>query len=81
MDELIFAFILYNVLAPFCMVPLILCYYEPNFFTPNYIYHNTKMNIIGCYISSLVIILLLPIYCVPASIIFFLYFLFHIGRK
>lgn len=51
------------------------------FFTPNHIYKNTKMNIIGCYITSIFIICLMPLYCLPASIIYLMYWLFHIGRK
>lgn len=51
------------------------------FFTPNYIYENTEMNIIGCYITSIFLVCLMPLYCLPASIIYLIYWLFHIGRK
>lgn len=51
------------------------------FFTPNYIYENTEMNIIGCYITSIFLVCLMPLYCLPVSIIYLIYWLFHIGRK
>lgn len=51
------------------------------FFTPNHIYENTEMNIIGCYITSIFLMCLMPLYCLPASIIYLIYWLFHIGRK
>lgn len=51
------------------------------FFTPNYIYENTEMNIVGCYITSIFLMCLMPLYCLPASIIYLIYWLFHIGRK
>lgn len=54
---------------------------KPMWFTPNNLYRSTKMNFFGCYISSLVICLLVPVYCVPAVVIYFIYWIFHIGRK
>lgn len=52
-----------------------------DFFTPAYLFDCTKMNWVGCFVTSLVIILLFPIYCIPATLFFVVYWLFHIGRK
>lgn len=81
MDKLTIIFIIYifyNVFLFLWLVPLVIYNDMQRFFTPKYLYCNTKMNRVGCYISSLAITLLFPIYCVPASIIFFIYWLFHI---
>ena len=47
------------------------------YFMPKELYNSTKMNIVGCYINSLIIFILNPIYCIPMTI----YWLFHIGRE
>lgn len=51
------------------------------FFTPNYLYKNSEMNIFGCYICSLLIIIFDLLYCVPVIIGWVIWKLFHIGRK
>lgn len=51
------------------------------FFTPKYIYDITEMNIFGCIICSLIIIILNPIYCIIAIVVWSIWKLFHIGRK
>ena len=66
---------------PFALTLLTVCMKNALFFTPNELYRRTKMNIIGCYICSFVIVIIFPIYCIPASIIWIIYYLFHIGRK
>lgn len=48
------------------------------FFAPSNLYKITNMNWIGCYICSLCIIILLPLYCIPVTIIWLIYWLFHI---
>lgn len=71
-------YIILNVILLFVIIIVIGEYnITPFFFTPNKLYSLTKMNIIGCYITSIVFILLFPIYCIPSII----YLLFHIGRK
>lgn len=55
---------------------------------PNYIYDNTTMNFIGCFISTILLATVLPLYYVVyliyflgANIVKFIYFLFHVGRN
>ena len=45
--------------------------------TPKYIYDNTDCNMFGCILITLLGIVLIPVY----YIIYFIYFICHIGRK
>ena len=52
-----------------------------DYFTPNYIYHHTKLNYISCLIFSLLAICINPIYCIPMIIVAFVDWIIHVGRK
>lgn len=45
------------------------------------LYEITEMNIFGCFIFSVIIIILSSVYHIPAFICWFVYKIFHVGRK
>lgn len=45
------------------------------------LYHNTKMNIFGCFIVTILTYIAFPLLFIPRSIGMFIYWVCHIGRK
>ena len=48
-----------------------------NFFYPSKLYKNSEMNKIGCWVCSIILIVLCSMYTIP----YFIWWLFHVGRK
>ena len=68
--------ILIFIFLTFCVIPD--CdKFDEYFFMPNHLYNLTKMNIVGCYISSIILFFIIPIY----YIFYILFWSFHVGRK
>lgn len=47
------------------------------YFLPNQMHKHSEMNYVGCWISSIVMLILFPVIYIPQLI----YYLFHLGRK
>lgn len=45
------------------------------------IYDNTEMNMLGCLVCSLLLIIITSVYHIPAFICWFVYKIFHVGRR
>lgn len=55
--------------------------YDPAYFYPTVLYKNTKMNIFGCIICSILLFTINFGYCTVYCLCNFIHWLFTVGRK
>lgn len=78
MNDILLAYIMVTGLLSFVCILLFLFDNEHRmFFSPNYIYKHSKLNMFGCIMCSILIMLIMPYYILLA----FIYYIIHVGRK